>query len=100
MEDYFSNEDAMSGATTAATALYEVAFLEQFQVLQRQVLYSGLAFIGATILLCGLFYTYSVRSLGYRTWLLLRAVLMVPRKIARIIRQEAQKDLDQLLEES
>lgn len=89
VEDYFSNEDAMSGATTAATALYEKAFLKQFQVLQQQVLYTGLGFIGATIVLCGLFYTYSVRSLGYRTWLLLRAVLMVPRKIARIIRQEA-----------
>lgn len=64
------------------------------------MLYSGLAFIGATIVLCGIFYTYAVRSLGHRTWLLLRSVLIVPRTIAKIIKLEAQKDLDELLEES
>jgi len=99
VEDLLSNEDAMTEALQASTARYQVAFLRQFDFLQQRILYTGLGFLAAVFLISSIMYSRAVCSLGYRARLLLQAVVMIPRKIARIVQEDAQRSLNMLLED-
>jgi len=100
VEDLLSNEDAMAAATSEAIVQYETAFLSQFEVLQKRVLYSGLGFVALVCAVTGVMFMQAVISLGGRMRMLLRTVTLIPRRVAFVVKEIAQKDLDRLLEDA
>jgi len=100
VEDVLSNEDSISKAAAGATSEYQGAFLDLFDVLQNRILYTGLGFVGFVLLYSSVAFSIAVCSLGRRTRLLLRAVTLVPRRVARIIRDDAQQELNRMLEDA
>jgi len=64
-----------------------------------RVLYTGLGFVGFVFLFSGILFVRSVFSLGSRMRLLLRVATLVPRRVAHVVKEDAQKELDRMLEE-